>query len=191
MTTISRTDPVYVNFSIPGSEFISYRKQFADGAMSYVQGNEFTVRLTLPDGSAYARTGRINFTDTQVDSQTGVVKSRAEMPNPEGVLLPGQFVRAQLLGSQLVNAIAIPQAAVLQTQQGTIVWVVGEGDVVAPRPVELGRALGNFRQVEKGLAAGERIIVEGVIKVRPGATVKVRPQAPAQQQPAAPAGSAG
>lgn len=191
LTTISRTDPAYVNFSIPGAEFMSYRKKFADGQMSYVSGDSFSVHLLLPDGSTYPQAGRINFTDTQVDATTGVVKSRAELPNPNGTLLPGQFVRAQLLGSQLVGAIAIPQSSTLQTQQGTIVWVVGQDDVVQMRPVELGRALGNFRQVEKGLEAGERVVVEGVIKVRPGMKVRARDANDAPPQPAKPQGSAG
>ncbi|GAB6035522.1 efflux RND transporter periplasmic adaptor subunit [Fundidesulfovibrio butyratiphilus] len=191
LTTISRTDPAYVNFSIPGSEFLSYRTQFADGRMRYVSGDSFSVRLTLPDGSAYPLEGHINFTDTQVDATTGVVKSRAEIPNPNGTLLPGQFVRAQLLGSELMGAIAIPQAAILQTQQGTIVWVVGQDDTVQMRPVELGRSLGNFRQVDKGLEAGERVIVEGVIKVRPGMKVRVRDAGAPQNQPAKPQGAAG
>lgn len=174
LTTITRVDPVYVNFSIPGGEAARFRKARAEGRISFAQGDDFTVNLMLPDGTAYARPGRVNFMDSQVDGPTGVVKARAEIPNPEGDILPGQFVRVKLAGAVLRQAMVLPQRAVLRTQQGTIVWVVDAAGVVAPRPVTLGETMGNDYLVEQGLQPGERVVVEGVIKVRPGATVRTK-----------------
>jgi len=182
LTTINRIDPVYVNFSIPGQVSMKFRKDRAEGRIAFTGGDDFRVRLVLPDGSVYGHPGHINFTDTQVDPQTGVVKTRAEVPNPDGDILPGQFVRARLEGAVLKQAMAVPQGAVLRTQQGPMVWVVNDKDTVEPRPVTLGDTLGNDYLLEGGVKPGERVIVEGVIKVRPGAQVRPRE---AGQQPAA------
>ncbi len=187
LTTINRIDPVYVNFSIPGAESMKFRKERAEGRMVFVNGDDFKVRLLLPDGSSYKHLGRINFTDSQVDPQTGVVKARAEVPNPDGDILPGQFVRAKLEGAVMKNAMTVPQGAVLRTQQGNMVWVVGDKNVVSPRPVTLGATMGNDYVLEDGVKPGERVIVEGVIKVRPGATVDPREAgAPAPAAPGQP-----
>ena len=176
LTTISRVDPLYVNFSLSGQEMLKLRKLRAEGKVVLSTGNDFVVRLTLPDGSDYATPGRINFTDTQVDSSTGVVKLRAEFPNPEFAVLPGQFVRVHLEGAQYKDVLTVPQNAVLSTQQGAMVWVIDEQNKISPRPVELGDAVGNNYLIEKGLAPGEHIVSEGVLKVRPGMVVKIREQ---------------
>lgn len=185
LTTMSRVDPIYVNFSMSGQEMMKIRKLRAEGKV-VVDGGDFTVGLTLPDGSRYPQVGRINFTDTQVDATTGVVKVRAEFSNPDGSVLPGQFVRVRLEGARFKDVLAVPQGAVLNTQMGAMVWTLDDKNQVAPRPVVLGEAVGNDYLVEQGLGAGERIIAEGVIKVRPGLTVRVRGEEPKQpQQPAA------
>jgi len=184
LTTMTRLDPLYVNFSIPGSEFDRMRKLRAENKIAFEQG-DWAVAISLPGGGQYSRAGRINFTDTSVDTSTGVVKVRAEFANPEAEVLPGQFVRVRLNGAKLKDVMTIPQGSVLQTQQGALVWVVGADSVVQPRPVTLGEQMGNAYLVESGLQPGERIITEGVIKVRPGAPVAVRGDAPAQGAPAA------
>ena len=168
LTTISRVDPLYVNFSMSGPETLKLRKLRAEGKVVLTTGDDFVVRLTLPDGSDYAKPGRINFTDTQVDAATGVVKVRAEFPNADFAVLPGQFVRVHLEGAQYKDVMAVPQNAVLNTQQGAMVWTIDAKDQIAPRPVVLGDAVGNDYLIEQGLAPGERIVTEGVIKVRPG-----------------------
>lgn len=174
LTTVNRIDPVYVNFSIPGTESQKFRKDRAEGRIVFTTGTDFDVRLILSDGTEYPHAGHINFMDTQVDAQTGVVKARAELPNPAGEILPGQFVRAKLLGAVLKQSMTVPQGAVLRTQQGPMVWVVNGQNVVEPRPVTLGSTLGNDYLLEGGVNPGERVIVEGVIKVRPGAPVRPR-----------------
>lgn len=188
LTTITRVDPVYVNFSIPGSESSRFRKARAEGRVGFVQGDNFIVNLLMPDGSTFRHPGHVNFMDSQVDGPTGVVKARAEAANPEGEILPGQFVRVQLTGAVLKNTMVIPQRAVLRTQQGSIVWVVDGSGVVAPRPVTLGETMDNNYLVEQGLAPGDRVIVEGIIKVRPGMTVN--PKEDVQPALAAPGGNA-
>ena len=189
LTTISRVDPLYVNFSMPGSDMARFRKLRAEGKAVFGQEGDFVVRLTQPDGNDYALPGRINFTDTQVDTATGVVKLRAEFKNPRTELLPGQFVRVRLEGARLKDALAVPQGAVLSTQQGPIVWVIDAAGAVSPRPLTLGEQVGDSYLVEAGLEGGERIITEGIIKVRPGMTVRVRGEATADN--AAPAAEKG
>ncbi len=181
LTTMTRLDPLYVHFSLPGPDYTRMRTLRAENKMVY-DGEDLAVSITLPDGKPYAKPGRINFTDTTVDPATGVVKIRAEFPNTEADVLPGQYVRVRLSGMRLVAALAVPQGAVLQTQMGTLVWVLDQNNVVQPRPVTLGEQIGNTYLVEKGLEDGERIIVEGVIKVRPGVTVNVKPEGDAAPQ---------
>jgi len=115
----------------------------------------------------------VTFIDKQVDPATGAVRMRAEFPNPDGMVLPGQFVRVFIDGAMLKNAILIPQKAVLQTQKGDLVMVVTKGNTIEPRPVQIADAIGKNFLVEKGLAAGERIVLEGVLKARPGQPVRI------------------
>jgi len=178
LTTLSRVDPLYVNFSMSGPETLKLRKLRAEGKVVMATGDDFVVRLVLPDGSQYAQPGHINFTDTQVDAATGVVKVRAEFKNPDASVLPGQFVRVHLDGANYKDVLSVPQGAVLNTQQGAMVWALDDKNQVSPRPVVLGEAVGNDYLIEKGLAPGERVVAEGVIKVRPGMTVQVRDNAP-------------
>jgi membrane fusion protein (multidrug efflux system) len=145
----------------------------------------------------YGQVGRVSFIDKQVDPATGAVRMRAEFPNPDGRVLPGQFVRVFIDGATLKNAILIPQKAVLQTQKGDLVMVVGRENTIEARPVQLADAIGKNFLVEKGLAAGERIVLEGVLKARPGQPVSIEgggqaaPGAPAKDAPGKAGGGAG
>lgn len=172
LTTISKVDPVYVNFSAPSVDLFRLRRMREEGRITLPKkGYDVIVRLI--DGSIYKRTGTVNFIDPQVDPLTGTIRVRAEFPNPEAEVLPGQFVRVVMSGAIYNNALAIPQRAVLQTQQGPMVWVIGEGDIAQPRPVEISLPIDNQYIVEKGLTPGERIVVEGLLKVRPGQPVTI------------------
>lgn len=180
LTTISKVDPVYVNFSAPSVDLFRLRRMREEGRITLPKkGYDVVVRLI--DGSTYKRTGTVNFIDPLVDPLTGTIRVRAEFPNPEAEVLPGQFVRVVMSGAVYNNALAIPQRAVLQTQQGPMVWVIGEGDVAQPRPVEISLPIGNEYIVEKGLAAGERYVVEGLLKVRPGQPVTIGQPREAQE----------
>ncbi|WP_084448296.1 efflux RND transporter periplasmic adaptor subunit [Desulfovibrio inopinatus] len=172
LTTMAKVDPVYVHFSMSGPEVMRLRRQRAEGKVAIAGEGDYVVRLIFPDGSEYQEPGRINFTDTQVDEKTGVVKVRAVFPNPDSEVLPGQFARVKLEGAYYVDAISIPQTSVLNTQQGNMVWALDNNNVVQPRMITLGETVGNTYLVEKGLNIGDRIITEGVITVRPGVTVQ-------------------
>ncbi|MBP2228825.1 membrane fusion protein (multidrug efflux system) [Azospirillum agricola] len=190
LTNITQLDPVYVNFAIPDAEATIYREEIAKGTVAAPADGHLPVDVRTANGTVLGGSGQINYTDSTVDPRTGTIRARAVVANPDNRLLPGQFVRAVVKGMTLKNAIAVPQKAVMQGPQGTFVYVVpGEGAVQAQiRPVRLGRAVGDRFVVADGLKSGDRLITEGVIKVRPGATVKaVAPAAPA---PAAPAPAA-
>jgi membrane fusion protein (multidrug efflux system) len=124
-----------------------------------------------------------------IGAETGSVDLRAELPNAAGTLIPGQFVRARLLGIERPNAVLVPQRAVLQGQKGKFVYVLGAGDVAEIRPIEVGSWVGDEWVVESGLAAGDRVVVDGTVKVRPGAPVKIIEPAAPQDAAAPPAGN--
>jgi len=189
LTKISQLDPIYVNFSMSDSDQMNLRKLQDKGLLKLKDNGHFEVALKLADGSLFDHSGFLNFTDSLVDSTTGTIRSRASLANPQGKILPGQFVRVILKGAERINAIAVPQRAVLTTQQGKMVWVVGEGNKVRPRPITVSQDVGLEVLVETGLKPGEQVVVDNIIKLRPGAEVKPQPyradaSAPAAKQPA-------
>lgn len=189
LTKISQLDPIYVNFSMSDSDQMNLRKMQDKGLLKLKDNGHFEVALKLADGSLFDHNGFLNFTDSLVDSTTGTIRSRASLANPQGKILPGQFVRVILKGAERINAIAVPQRAVLTTQQGKMVWVVGEGNKVQPRPITVSQDVGLEVLVETGLKSGEQVVVDNIIKLRPGAEVKPQPyradaSAPAAKQPA-------
>ncbi len=129
----------------------------------------------LEDGTSYGQIGHLNFLDQAVDPSTGGLSLRAEFPNPERALLPGQFVRALLSGAPNPNALTVPQGAVQMSGEKANVLVVGADGVVASRPIVLGTMTGDQFVVASGLKAGERVITSGVQKVRPGQKVTIAP----------------
>lgn len=176
LTTITQVNPLYINFGIPNTEVAEQRELSAAGRLA-VAPEGIQVELILPDGTSYEHRGTITFRDQVVDQWTGTVRTRAEVTNPENSVLPGQYVRARVHGLYLKDAIVIPQRAVLETQQGPMVYVVDKSMTANIRPVVIGKSIGNDYVVEKGLVDGESIIVEGIIKARPGQPVRVAPAA--------------
>lgn len=172
LTVITQTDPIYVNFSTPGQEVLRNKRLIAEGRMIMPEGGP-TVRLRLSDGREYAHTGTIDFGDSRENPQTGTVDFRAVFPNPEGLVLPGSYVRAELEGVKLTNVLLVPQRAVMFTKDAPLVYVLDAEGTATPRPVVLGRSADGFFVIESGLTPGDRIVAEGVIKVRPGAKVTV------------------
>jgi membrane fusion protein (multidrug efflux system) len=172
LTSVNRIDPIYVNFYAPGAYMMRLKQLESEGRLTVPEGG-FGARLRLLNGMMYEHEGRVTFVDKQVDPSTGTVKMRAEFPNPQGSVLPGQFARVFMQGAVLKNAVLIPQKAVLQTQRGDLVMVVSRENTIEPRPVRLAEAVDKAFLVEKGLAPGERIVTEGIIKVRPGRPVRV------------------
>jgi len=192
LTTIEQIDPIYVDFSQPMAEVEKLRQAQASGDLKLAAPNQAQVQIVLPDGSVYAHTGTVNFADLAVDPQTGAVSLRAIAPNPERALLPGMFVKLRLTLGQRHHAFEVPQAAVLRDAQGAYLLAVGADDKVQSRRITLDGQRGAEWVVESGLQDGDRVIVSGVQKAQPGATVRPVPYQPgAEPATAATASSAG
>jgi membrane fusion protein (multidrug efflux system) len=181
LTTVVQVDPIWVNFGIPDTEQARLSKEAAEGKLKLPRN--FEVELRLADGSLYAQKGKLDFADVRISPATGTREARAEVPNANGVLRPGQFVRVILRGATRPNAVTVPQRAVLEGPQGKFVYVVDEKGTAQPRPVEAGRWAGDDWIISAGLKGGERVIVDGVMKLGPGAPVKIaeKPQAAEKQ----------
>jgi membrane fusion protein, multidrug efflux system len=186
LATIQQIDTVYVNFTQPGSEVLRLRKALAANQLRKSGEGAAAVRVVLEDGSELPHPGKLLFSDLAVDPSSGQVTLRAEVPNPDGLLLPGQYVRVRLSQADAPQAIVLPQQALTRSNQGDSVLVVGADGKPAPRAVKVGSAVGNQWVVLEGLKAGEQVIVEGFQKMMvPGAPVK-----PVPWQPLAAASSA-
>lgn len=182
LTTISQYEPIYVNFAYSEQDRLNFERSVASGQMVVRDSANWTAHIRLADGSMYQKVGKVNFSDNRVDPKTGTIQARAIFENKDGKLLPGQFVRLILDIGTRKNAIVIPDRAVTQSQADKLVMVVGADGNVEPRAVKLGPAVAGGVLVEEGLKAGERIIVEGLIKLRPGA--KVQPMTASEMQAA-------
>lgn len=179
LTTLTVTDPMDVYFSVSENELLVQRKEAADGSLHTT--GEMQVKVRLADGSIPDRIGHIDFNDARIDTQTGTLSMRARLPNADGLLKSGQFVRVLVNGAVRPDAITVPQKAVLEGPQGKFVYVVGKGQDGAPtaefRPVEVGEWAGSGEArvwvIRKGLNSGDQVIVDNLIKVRPGAPVQI------------------
>jgi membrane fusion protein (multidrug efflux system) len=186
LTTIQRLDPIYVDLQQSSSELIALRRSLSEGG-AFVGSTE--VKLRLEDGSDYGRSGTLQFAEATVDPSTSTVTLRARFDNPDGVLLPGMYVRALVSQAQQPAAILAPQAGVTRDPKGNATaLVVGANDKVELRELRTSRTVRDQWLIEQGLAAGDRLIVEGTAKVKPGQQVKPVPAA--EPPPAVPAQSA-
>ncbi|MBA4356244.1 MAG: efflux transporter periplasmic adaptor subunit [Desulfovibrio sp.] len=185
LATVQQLDPIYVDVTQSSSEVMRLKRDLASGKLKRAGTGQAKVRLLFEDGTPYAQEGALQFSDITVDQSTGVITLRAVFPNPNHDLLPGLYVRAVLEEGVEDQAILAPQQAVSRDSKGKpLVMVVKADGTVEPRPIETGRVVGDHWLVTKGLAAGERIIVEGLQKARPGAKVKaVEAGAPAAAAP--------
>jgi membrane fusion protein (multidrug efflux system) len=165
---------MWVNFSISENEQLSYREQIAKGQLKFPANKEFVIEVILADGTVFPHRGRINFAEPSFNRETGTFLVRTELPNPEGVLRPGQFVRAKVLGSTRPGATLIPQRAVLQGAKGHYVWVIGDDGKAKQRVVEVGDWSGDNWFISSGLRAGERVVVDGAMRVAAGAPLKIK-----------------
>jgi membrane fusion protein (multidrug efflux system) len=190
LTTIDRLDPVYVNFNIADRDALILRRALTQGTMKVGQESA-QARIFLPDGSEFERTGKLDFTEAQVSPDTGTIAMRVVMPNPAKQLLPGMYVRVVYTAGERPNTVLIPQQAVIKTPTGHIAWVVGADNTVQRRDLVVGEWFGNDWIIEKGLGAGENVVVEGLQRLRQGAAVKPVPWTPAAAGAAAsrPAGA--
>jgi membrane fusion protein, multidrug efflux system len=173
LTYVAALDPMRINFSISENQVLRIREEVKAGRLMIPPDNSFDVEVVLADGRVHPQKGEVTFSDLAFSRETGTFLVRAEVPNPEGYLSPGQFVRARLLGSVRPKAILVPKRAVLQGAQGSFVWVVGSDGKAELRPLELGDWHGDEWFVNEGLRGGEMVVVDGGIKIQPGATLKV------------------
>ena len=173
LTTVVQVNPMWVRFSIPEAELSAAMPEGRFKPQA-IRG----VELVLPDGSSYPVRGKLNFAASQIDPKLGTLQLRGEFANPEGRLLPGQFVRARLITGERSGVFKVPQAAVMQTDKGPMVMTVGADNKVAPRPVKTGQWSGPDWVILGGLQAGDKVIVDNLMKARPGAPVA--PHAPGQ-----------
>jgi membrane fusion protein (multidrug efflux system) len=173
LTRITQLDPIYLNFSFSDLEASEIRRLLENGQGLGPTDGKLKVKISFGDGTAYANEGYVDFTDSNLDLQTGTLRARAIVPNPDSKLRPGQFVRVSVEGVTLREAIVIPQATVMQGAQGQYVYTVDADNKAAMRPVTIGREVADGWIVEKGLKAGDRIVREGLVKVRAGSAVNI------------------
>jgi len=179
LAVIQQINPMYVNFTQSATDVLKLRRAMQDGQFKHAAGTDAaSVRVVLEDGTEYALPGKLLFTDLTVDSTSGQVTLRAEVPNPKGDLLPGLYVRVRIEQAQMSNAIAIPQQAVTRTQTGDTVSIVDAAGKITKRPVKISAAQDNQWIVLDGLKAGEQVMVDGFQKLQmlpPGTPVKAVP----------------
>jgi membrane fusion protein, multidrug efflux system len=177
LTTVEQLDPIYVNFSQAAGDLDRLRRAQASGHVQLVEQNKAQVDLTLPDGTHYAHSGTLDFSDAAVDSATGSVALRAIVPNPDHALLPGMFVNVRV-SSGAQTAFRIPATAVQSDDNGFFVLTVGADDKAAVKHITTDRLDGDVWIASGGVADGDRIIVSGLQQARPGAPVKATPWQP-------------
>jgi membrane fusion protein (multidrug efflux system) len=194
LTTISQIDPIWIVFNVSENEQLRLNRAVTNGQLTLPRDNAYDVTVKLSDGSTFPKQGKINFADTRVNPTTGTYEMRAEIPNADGALKPGQFVRVILRGASRVDVLAVPQVAVLDGPQGKFVYVAGKKDgkdVAMPRPVVVGdwdAANGtNEWVIDSGLKPGDPVIVNGVAKLMPGGPINIGAEPAAGAAPATPA----
>lgn len=174
LTTVVQLDPMWVNFGVGENEVLKIEAQKGKGELKGPGLDKIEVDLTLADGSTYPRKGQITFVDPVINAQTGTYNIRAVVPNPNNDLSPGQFARVQLKGAFRPNAILVPQQAVMQGPTGKFVFVVGPDNTAQTKPVEVGDWYGDQWIINSGLSGGDRVVVNGGVRLQPGAPVQIK-----------------
>jgi membrane fusion protein, multidrug efflux system len=171
LATVQQLDPIYVDLTQSSAEWLSLRRELAAGRLEGTQ--DMPVAIVLEDGTPYAQPGKLAFSEVSVDPTTGSFALRVVVPNPEHILLPGMYVRAIVGTGTRQAGLLVPQQGIARDPKGhTTAMVVGQDGMVEVRPVRVSQAIGDKWLVEEGLAAGDRVIVEGLQKVQPGAPVQ-------------------
>ena len=183
LTVVRKVDPMYVRYAVSEQDLLRWQRQRETGEVKVPDITQLDLQITLGDGRPYPHKGRINFVDVRVDPATGTAVIRGTVPNPENTLLPGQFIHASVLGIDRLNTITVPQKAVVQAPSGATVYVVNDKNVIEQRPVTLGDWVDQGWVIEQGLRPGERVVVDRLMQVRPGAPVVVQ-ATPAPGSPA-------
>lgn len=181
LTTVAVLDPIWVMFNVSDNEILQGNNELKKNHLVYPKDMNFDVKILLADGSSFPQTGKVNFAQPWLDPTTGTMEVRAQFPNPDASLKPGQFVRVHVYGAERPNALFVPQAAVMQGQKGKYVYVVKTDGTAELRPITVGEWFENYWLIFDGLQAGEKVIVGGVAKVQPGQPVNVIKEDPVPQ----------
>ena len=173
LTYVYQTDPIWVNFNVSENDVLQYRGQAGKGLFQPPKDNDYQVEVVMADGTLYPEKGHLTFADAEYNQQTGTFLMRATLANAKGLLRVGQFLRVHLLGGIRTAAIRVPQQAVFEGANGRFVWVVNDAGKAEVRDVEAGSQFGDQWFIDKGLKAGDRVIVDGVMRLTAGAPVKI------------------
>jgi RND family efflux transporter MFP subunit len=175
LTTVSTLDPIKVYFPVSEKGYLNYIKENPDAAKRAEQEKQLGLEMILADGSRYPHEGSFSFADRQVDVKTGTLRLQGLFPNPGNILRPGQFARVRAITTTKKGALLVPQRAVTELQGGYQVAVVDKDNKVTIRPVKVGERVGSFWIIQEGLKPGERVVAEGIQRVRAGITVNPKP----------------
>jgi membrane fusion protein (multidrug efflux system) len=173
LTYVEQVDPIWVNFTLSENDMLKFRTEQTQGVLKLPANNSYAVEVVLADGTIYPEKGRITFADASYNQQTGTFVLRATLPNTAGALRPGQFVRVRVSGPVRLNAILVPQQAVLQGAKGHFVFVVDKDSKAQIRGVQVGPWNGDDWFITQGLQAGDVVITDGVVHLSSGAPVKI------------------
>ena len=173
LTTVDQVDPIWIDFSVSENELLKFRSERKMGELRMPQTDDYEVEAILGDGTVFPHKGRITFANANYNQQTSTFLLRATLPNPEGALRAGQFVRVHVLGAIRPGAILVPQQAVLQGAQGFFVIIVDKENKAQIRPVQVGPWYGDQWFITSGLGAGDTVVVDGMVRLSPGAPVKI------------------
>ncbi|MCP5190256.1 MAG: efflux RND transporter periplasmic adaptor subunit [Pseudomonadales bacterium] len=185
LTTVSVLSPMWINFSLSENDMERIRREERAGRLKAPEGDRFSVEIELGDGTLFPQKGEIDFADPSYNPDTGTFLIRAVVDNPEGVLRPNQYVRTRLVGATRPNAVLVPQRAVQQSAKGHFVWVVTDAGKAEIRPVDVGDWHGDSWFIDEGLASGDRVVVDGALRLSPGAVVEVTKAVDTQGNPLA------
>jgi len=172
LATVTAMDPIWVNFSVSENDILKFRSQIAEGLLQFPKDMNFDIEIILANGNTYPVTGKVDFADPTLQQETGSMSVRAKIPNPDHLLRPGQFVRARVKGAIRVDALTVPQRAVVQGKDGLYVYVVDKNGEAHINYVKAGDWYEDSWIITSGLHAGDQVIIDGVNKVMPGMHVK-------------------
>ncbi|CAA0094131.1 Efflux pump periplasmic linker BepD [Halioglobus japonicus] len=189
LTTVSVLSPMWINFSLSENDVERIRREEKAGLLKPPENDQFIVEIELGDGTLFPQKGKIDFADPSYNPETGTFLIRAVVDNPEGVLRPNQYVRTRLVGASRPNAILVPQRAVQQSAQGHFVWVVNESEEAEMRPVTVGSWHGDDWFISEGLSRGDRVVVDGALRLGPGTAVTVKEAETKKATPTTPTAS--
>lgn len=176
LTYVAQMDPMWVELSISENQMLNYAKQKKSGLLRSPENERFTIKLLLADGSEYEHQGVVTFADASISEETGTFLIRAEVANPDNLLRPGQFVRVSMQGAVRPKAVLLPKIAVQQGKNGSFVWVIDENQKAQYRDVAPGPWQDDQWFIDNVLKAGDRVVVDGASKLRPGMPVRIVPE---------------